>query len=364
MSCWRVLRLSDADSSGEVPQLLFKPVFTPKAYTLFLTDLSNIWSEGLDLAAVLKRATQQKSPIEVSKEDTSQLAILLEHVERSLTGDHDSTCVLTKGDSDGIVIHTTATLPGPLGTLRWEFDLEKRASAVLKSELILPLLVSSHIQHERVNSLLATIQEKDRAITRFADQFESSNLDLALAFPSIAGMKSGRRMIKREQAARHIPALEPFQAEIWMRETSQLQDDQVCTLGLFQEALSECKPKVPSEMKSEEADSTWWTSIPETYHPKPVQKHTQKKASPPPEAPSEVDDDETETEDEFETHENFKVSQILISPSKYSDTVSCERRTSKETLNKRRRLHSRCLSGKVYRLKSRVLTIAKLRMMI
>lgn len=309
MSCWQVLQLSDA-GSDEVPQLLFKPVFTSKAYTFFLTDLSNIWSEELDVAAILKRATQQKSPIEVSKDDISQLSILLEHVEKSLTGDHDSSCVLTRGDSDGIIIHTTAILPGPLGTLQWKFDLEKRSSAILKNELILPLLVSSHIQHQRVNNLLATIQEKDRAITRFVDQFESSNLDLALAFPSIAGLKSARRKsIKREQAARHIPALQPFHTDEWMRETSELRDEQVCTLGLFQEALSECKPQVPSEIKSEDGDSTWWTLMPKTCHPKPVEKNT-KTASPPPKASPKVDDadDETETEDEFETHENSKVS--------------------------------------------------------
>jgi hypothetical protein len=307
MSCWRVLPLSDI--AHNVPQLLIKPDFQPKSYTVFLTDLSNIWSEELDLKDILKRAAEQESPIEVSTQDTTQLGILLDHVKQSLTKDADSVCRITKGDPDGVVLHTTSSLPRPLGSLTWRFNLRKRTSGTLKNELILPLLVSSHIQHERVNALLSTIQEKDRAITRFLDQFESSNLDLALAFPSIAGMRPGKRLVKREQAARHIPALVPFEHDDFLRQTGRLKDDDVCTLGLFQEALSQCNPKVPPEMKSQDVDGPWWTSIRSTLsNSRPAERQKQKKATPPFKSPSPVAEDDTETEDEFETHENFKVS--------------------------------------------------------
>jgi len=311
MSCWRVLPLSESSDSPQIPQLLVKPDFRRESYTVFVTDLSNIWSEELELDDILKRTIQQDSPIEVTAQDTSQLSILLDHVQQSLTSKVDSVCRITKGDEGGLVLHTETHLPKPLGSLQWKFQLRKRTSAILKNELILPLLVSSHIQHGRINGLLSTIREKDRAITRFVDQFESSNLDLALAFPSLAGMKTGRRQVKREQAARHIPALHLFEEEDWKRETAQLDDEHVSTLRLFQEALSQCNPKVPSEMKSDDVDGAWWASIRTTISEhRGAKLQKQKKAIPAPApapAPDTDDGDETETDDDFEISEDLKV---------------------------------------------------------
>lgn len=310
MSCWRVLPLAESADSSQIPQLLVKPAFGSESYTVFVTDLSNIWSEELDLDDILKRALQQDSPIEVTAQDTSQLSILLDHIKQSLTSHEDSVCRITKGHNDGIVLQTTTNLPKPLGSLQWKFQLRKRTSAILKYELILPLLVSSHIQHERINSLLSAIREKDRAIKRFVDQFESSNLDLSLAFPSLAGIKTGRRQIKREQAARQIPGLREFQEDDWKRGTEQLEDEHVSTLGLFQEALSNCTPKVPSEMKSDDVDGAWWASICNTTEePSSATGRKQKRPSPVPSPPRNADDEEeTETDDDFEISEDLKVS--------------------------------------------------------
>jgi hypothetical protein len=308
MSCWRVLDLSDA-SDPHIPQLLVKTEFGTKHYAVFLTDLNNIWSEELDLTAIIDRASEQESPIEVSKQDTTQLAILLDHVRKSLTSTDETTCRITRDDAGGIILHATATLPGPLDSLRWRFNLGKRTSTTLRNELILPLLVSSHIQHERMNNLIASITEKDKAITRLLDQFESSNLDLATAFPSIGGSKPGRRLIKREQAARHVPALQPFDKHTWKTGTGQLKDSRISTLALFQEALSECNPKVPAQMKAKDEQVSWWTSIGSTLSiPKDISNSGVKKPAKvvapttPQSEPSEI-----ETEDEFETHEHFNV---------------------------------------------------------
>jgi hypothetical protein len=308
MSCWRVLELSDANHP-RTPQLLVKPEFGSKHYTIFLTDLNNIWSEELDLAAIVERASEQESPIEVSKQDTTQLAILLDHVRKSLTSTDETTCRITRDDADGIILHASANLPGPLDTLRWKFYLGKRTSTTLTNELILPLLVSSHIQHERMNSLISSITEKDKAITRLLDQFESSNLDLSTAFPSIGGSKPGRRLIRREQATRHVPALQPFDEDAWKTETSQLRDSQISTLGLFQEALSECNPKVPPQMKAKNEDDSWWTSIGRTLSSPKANCNSKLKKPPQVIAPTTPysERSEDETEDEFETHEHFNV---------------------------------------------------------
>ncbi|KAF3035265.1 hypothetical protein E8E11_002538 [Didymella keratinophila] len=315
MSSWRVLDLSEQPDGEPIPQLLVKPSFKTDSYTVFLTCLTNIWSEYVDLSGIVDRAAKQQSPIEVSKQDTAQLAILLENVEKSLGSSDDAECRLTREGSDGITLHTTTRLPEPLDSLTWKFHLQKRTAVTLKNELILPLLVSSHIQYERINDLITTIENKDKAITRMVDQFESSNLDLAAAFPSIGGLKTGRKLIKREQAARHLPALRPFQQDVWREETAQLADSDVTTLGLFQEALVQCTPDVPSSLHADEGAEDWLADVPSRLtFAKPAVKIKVREPAPVFQGPprhghesSPVDDD---TEDEFEVHANFKTRNI------------------------------------------------------
>jgi hypothetical protein len=310
MSCWRLLELSDQPHDEQIPQLLVKPRFGPDAYTIFLTDLSNVWSEELDLTGIVDRGLIEESPIEVSKQDITQLAILLETVQKSLAADHGTSCRITRTDADGITLHTTISLPEPLDSLSWKFYLRKRSPLILKNELILPLLVSSHIQYERLNGLIGTVSEKDKVITRLVDQFESSNLDLAAAFPSIGGIKSGRRLVKREQAAKHVPGLQTFNEELWKKRTADLHDNKVSTLALFQEALSECTPTVPPQLKSDNENDLWWANIDSTVQSAksaPQVKASSKKPEPSKPVAAESDTEEEETEDEFETHENFKV---------------------------------------------------------
>lgn len=317
MSCWRVLEFSDGVDEAEIPQLLVKPHFGSDTYTVFLTDLSNIWSEELDLAGIVSRASEEESPIEVRAHDTTQLGILLENVQKSLASSNHTTCHITRTGADGVILHTTVSLPEPLDLLRWTFHLRKQNTVTLKNELILPLLVSSHLQRERIGSLITTITEKDRVITRLVDQYESSNLDLAAAFPSIGGLKSGRRVVKREQAARYIPGLLPFDEAPWKRETAELQDTSVTTLSLFQEALSECTAKVPPRLKTKEQDIPWWNTIGTVLRDVHNRAQTQAKvivkgSEAPKEADAQSETEDDGTEDEFETHEHFKVCLYLI----------------------------------------------------
>jgi hypothetical protein len=316
MSCWRVLQLSEQPDGEHIPQLLVKPVFQSDSYIVHLTDLSNIWSEELDPDGVVDRASQEHSPIEVSKQDAAQLAILLDNVKKALENAEDATCRITRNDTNGITLHASVSLPEPLDRLTWKFQLEKRTSTTLKNELILPLLVSSHIQHERITGLVSTITNKDKAITRLVDQFDTNNMDLAAVFPSIGGMKSGRKMIKREQAAKHVPALQPFREEAWRHETAQLRDSEVTTLGLFQEALAQSTPKVPLELQSEEREASWWSAVPTRLslpkaQAKSKAKSKAKKPAPAGKTKAVLDSSDEETEDEFETHDNFKVNLII-----------------------------------------------------
>lgn len=310
MSCWRVLSLSEQAGDKPIPQLLIKPGFSLYSYAVHLTDLSNIWSEELDLDDIVDRASQEQSPIEVSKHDPTQLAILLENVAKPFNNADGATCRMTHNGEDCITLHATISLPESLGHLTWKFHLQKRTSTVLRNELILPLLVSSHIQNERVTSLIRTITSKDKAINRLLDQFGSCNMDLATAFPSVGGMRAGRRMLKREQAAKHVPALQPFRESAWRQDTEQLRDSGLTSLGLFQEALAKSTLKVPEQLKSEDFGDSWWTSVPTklTAPKTPVRDIAEKSSSSL--KPRHVSESsEEETEDEFDTHENFNVSQ-------------------------------------------------------
>ncbi|KAI4615851.1 hypothetical protein J4E80_006270 [Alternaria sp. BMP 0032] len=308
MSCWRVLELSEQPDGKQIPQLLIKPAFDVDSYTVHLTDLSNIWSEELDVDDIVKRAALEQSPIEVSKHDAAQVAILLENVKKPLLSAEGSMCRVARDGTDGITLHTSIGLPEPLGRLTWKFHLEKRTSADLKNELILPLLVSSHIQNERVTGLISTIAAKDKAITRLVDQFDSHGLDLAAAFPSAGGMKAGRKKVKREQAEKHVPALRSFHEEAWRQDTEQLKDTNLTTLGLFQEALAQGTPTVPSELKSGDFETTWWTAVPAQLSMPKAPVKTKAKTPPAASKPAKSAlDSGDETEEEFETHVNFKV---------------------------------------------------------
>ena len=311
MSSWRVLELSEQPDGEPIPQLLVKPAFNSDSYTVFLTCLTDIWSEYLDLHAIVGRAAEQQSPIEVSEQDTTQLNILLDNLSRCLSGSDDAECRLTRNGADGIILHTTIRLPEPLDSLTWKFHLQRRSPVALKNELILPLLVTSHIQYERINDLITTIENKDNAITRLVDTFESNNLDLAAAFPSIGGLKTGRKLIKREQAARHLPALRPFQHSVWQEETAQLTDAHVTTLSLFQEALVQSTPIVPSSLLAEEGAEDWLAAVPSRLaFAKPAVKIKTREVAPPFQPPKrghESSPVDLDTEDEFGVHENFKV---------------------------------------------------------
>lgn len=312
MSSWRALQLSDQPDGKQIPQLLVKAHFGSDVYTVFLTDLSSIWSEELDLAGIAHRASTEESPIEVSKHDTTQLAILLDHVKRSLTSHDDTTCRITRThDADGLVLHTTTPLPEPLGSLQWSFQLRKRSPMTLTNELLLPLLVSSHVQQERIAGLIKIVSEKDRAITRLTDQFESTNMDLAAAFPSIGGTRLGRKTVNREQAAKHVPGLRPFDQGLWMTKTAESNHVAVSTPDLFQDVLSNRTPRVPPSLMSGDEADMWWLAIDSKLQP--IKQGSKKTASiankleTPKSTKPTSDTEDDETEDEFETHENFKL---------------------------------------------------------
>lgn len=317
MPTWRPLVLSDEPSRVQIPQLLFQARFSRKGYSFLLTDLSNIWSEELGVDEVIDRALQAESPIEVTHHDAEQLTILLGTVECSLVGG-DANRHVTKATNDGVVVHTAIDLPGPLGVLHWKFHLQKQTLTTLKNELILPLLVASHIQHERMRDLISTLSEKDRAIARMADHFNSYNLDLAAVFPTIGGAKPSRRPVSRDQAAKHVPGLQVFDEAAWKATSARSVDASTFTVGMFAETLSECDLDVPTALKVDKGGQNWFDVLssdsprPENRVKRDASLPVKVRRVPPAPAPGRPLSEDDETEDEFEKHDHFKVGGSMV----------------------------------------------------
>jgi len=312
MASWRVLELTDPPD--QLPRLLIRPVFGRRSYTIILTDLGNVWKEELDFNGIIERATQEESPIEVTAHDTSQLSILLENIQNSLLASSNCTCHITRDSEENLIIHTALSLPEPLGSFTWRFYLTKHPINVLKDEFILPLLVNSQIQHRRIAALISTIQEKDKAITRLLDQYESSNLDLTAAFPALGGPKSMRgRHVKRDYALKHVPGLARFDETKWMESSIQFDEDDFSPTTFYEEALPQHRLKVAAQLKSEGLNETWWKDIPKTLD---VRKQTTKKVKKSSKLESPPSSEDNSTEDEFEDPEAFEVG--LTSSERYN----------------------------------------------
>ncbi|KAF2205516.1 XLF-domain-containing protein [Delitschia confertaspora ATCC 74209] len=302
MSSWRLLNLTDTHE--QLPQLLIRSEFGRKGYTIFLTDLCHIWREELGFDEIVERVSQEECPIEVSDNDSTQLPILLKNIQKSLTTFNESTCNITRNSDESIVLHTITILPEPLDALRWKFYLQKCELITLKNELVLPLLVNSQIQYHRISSLISAIEEKDKVITRLLDQYESSNLDLANAFPSVAGSKA-RRPVKREQAMNHVSGLRPFDAVALLEESRQLDDKHFSSTIFFQQALPQHGLKVSTQLRSEGDGNSWWMAIPNTLTASRVLANQPTK--PTASAVKEVSDDETSDDDHgFEDEETIE----------------------------------------------------------
>lgn len=87
-----------------------------------------------------------------------------------------------------------------------------------------------------------------------------------------------------------------------------MKDTNLTTLGLFQEALAQSTPIVPSELKSGDFETTWWTAVPTKLSMPKAPVKTKAKTPPVASKPAKTATDSgDETEEEFETHVNFKV---------------------------------------------------------
>ncbi|KAE8450725.1 hypothetical protein EG329_006070 [Mollisiaceae sp. DMI_Dod_QoI] len=256
---WKPLQLS-ASAGAHLPPLLIATNFTTDSCTIYLTDLTSIWSESLDRRAIIRRSREENTSIDPS--DTDQFQIFREKIKRGLDGGKGTALALTiQADPSRppLVLNVTVDLPGGLAPLQWPIRLAAAPQSLLTSQLITPLLRAQHERMQEMASLADILKEKDHVIQKLLDKLESQGMELGQVFPQAAG-KVGRKL-DRKKAAERVKGLAPFDVGVWKeglgheesRDTTELVGD------VFGSSLKVLTLEV-GEQISEDTEE-WWENI-------------------------------------------------------------------------------------------------------
>lgn len=198
----------------QAPPLLVKYEFTNSQYKVFLTDLTNIWTETLERREIIKKALNLDTSIDPS-EDSGQFRLLLRKVQDALEGQEGSHLSLSRGmKSDELVLHTVTKLPLPWEPLRWPFHLACAHAGLLTTELLLPCLSHQFVANAQVEYLLHILKEKEHVLNKLADKITSDGVNFADLFPGALGSRAGMRL-SREQAGKFVKGLSEFDETGW-----------------------------------------------------------------------------------------------------------------------------------------------------
>lgn len=270
-SFWRPLNLSQNIVNS--PPLLVKYEFGPSNYTVFVTDLTYIWTEHLDRKEILRRALTLDPSIDPS-EDADQMQQFLRNVRSSLAGTKGTTLSLSRGGTPKqLVLSICAPLPAPLEPLEWPISLTPAAQNLFTSEFVLPCLSQQLNAKTQVNSLLQNLRDKDHVIDRLTQKMQSDGSDFSKVFPGVAVSKAANRFDSREYCAKLVKGLGEFDAKQWRTaiatQSSNLSD--IC-LGIFAPGTTDT---LDVTFKASDI-TTWWDrlgdegNLRETYAPQNV----------------------------------------------------------------------------------------------
>lgn len=216
-SPWQRLSLPKQD---ELPLLLYKLNTTPKSYEIYITDLTQLWSEQLSYRQVLKRAEEDDTTIDPS-EDPGQFAVLLQKIDEALRNSPGSSMALTPGrgpkpESDSLHLQLCIKLPGPLKPLKWNVHLSKRPYTESTNHLLLSLLREERDSEMRQRTLLEHLRQKDWVLAKLLGKIEAMGIDLSTIFPGMSGLRGTRKETSLAQAAKYIKGVAPFNEQEWL----------------------------------------------------------------------------------------------------------------------------------------------------
>ncbi|KAE8350373.1 XRCC4-like factor-domain-containing protein [Aspergillus coremiiformis] len=203
---------------GDIPPLLYKYSSTSKGYELYITDLTNIWSEHLNHQDILRRASEHDTTIDPS-EDTEQFKVLLQTIGDALCSQPGSTTRLEHSPRGGsLELTTSITLPEPLQPLIWVARLSKEPQSAATRQLLLPLVQAEADWESHQRSLIDQLHRKDWVLGKLFDKIEAVGIDLSTIFPGISGLRTGQKGTTLAQAAQHIKGVAPFDATAWLEQ--------------------------------------------------------------------------------------------------------------------------------------------------
>ena len=248
---WHSLDLGTS-ADAHLPPLLISTAFEADSYTVHLTDLTHIWVESLDYAAILERAEEENTSIDPT--DSSQLYILLSKLGLALSSGPKTKLNLNVAPSSGcvrpaITLNLTIELPGGLASLEWPIHLAAAPQSLLTNQLTIPLLHAQHSRVKELESLKEVVKEKDHVIQKLMDKIEAQGIDLGQVFPQ-ATAKGGRR-VDRARAEEKVRALRQF-------------DSEAANIQLAQHVLSE---DIDLKIENVVGEVNWWDSM----HSAPVE---------------------------------------------------------------------------------------------
>ena len=285
-SAWRRLSLPNADASR--PPLLIKHDLGASDYSVWITDLTFVWSESLDRKHIIQRSFAVDTSIDPS-EGPDQLRLFLRSLGDALEQRPGTSLVLVQNDrSQELLLQTCTPLPGSLRPLNWFIELNLAPPSRLTAELIVPLLHQQVTAQSEKESLLQHLKEKDQVITKLVDKLQSDGNDLGRLFPGVAPSKPGRQT-SRQALAKSVKGLGEFNEGPWRQRLLTKADASRGYIGLVTDAFEHDLADLPNEI-SIPHENKWWERL----------RHKESQDQEPRPGPELIGEEETSTQNEFQ----------------------------------------------------------------
>ncbi|KAI6371832.1 hypothetical protein MCOR25_003861 [Pyricularia grisea] len=220
---WRPLPVSHP----AVPNLLVSAAFStsPVSYSVYITDLANVWLERLDRREILLRSLEEKTSIDPC-DDPENFKELLHRIGSAFDAENphhaNASLALTSGPepstggANDLILEVTCILPAGLQPLRWPIKLSHGGASAVATELVLPLVQAQMARQLELETLLSVIKEKDSVIAKVLDKLDTMGARLDQIFPALAA--SGKRKITREFAESRVKGLAPYDEDNYLQQ--------------------------------------------------------------------------------------------------------------------------------------------------
>jgi protein tyrosine/serine phosphatase len=204
-------------SLGRDSSLHIKTIFSADSYNLWVTDLCSLWHEKASRRHIIRRGRENE--LQIDLEDPNNLRIVLEHLSSSLQSDAVEVDKLKAGQY--LEFNVKIQLPKPLPEASWIFKPASCDCDEFRAQVTAPLFEKIRLQEQGEADLILRIKDKDHVIERLMDNLDKASIDLSTVFPALAPHSNARKGISKEETRKFVPALAPFDTEVWRHDVQQ-----------------------------------------------------------------------------------------------------------------------------------------------